>query len=699
MRFVDVCLLSGEAPAFTYASAGLELVVGDVVRVPFGAASAPAPETEQLGLKGLTPRKTRQRPREKLAIVWRLHDDPPDFPVRDLLRKELPSPLVPAPLLELCRWVSDYYLCPPGTALGPALGAAGPSSLVRLGLGRRKPTARTLLAGDVASTAPLPDSTLSPTEDQARAIAHLQKAVESASFSTHLLWGITGSGKTAVFLEAARTALSMGRQVLFLVPEIGLTPQTVSRIRRALGDGVAVLHSQLTDTERAEAWLGLREGRLRVALGPRSALFAPLFHPGLIIVDEEHDGSYKQSGDSPRYHGRDAAIWLARRWGIPVVLGSATPSLESWHNASQGRFQRHDLKMRATGARLPEVRLVDLRQSRQSTGASLSLELRQALEECVAGGSRAMVLHNRRGYAPQIACLDCGNVPECPDCPGLRLTLHRSKGLLACHHCGRTEPVPRQCPACGSEEMDPEGWAIQRVEEEIRRALPETPLTRLDRDVSSEVAGAPSALARFQALGGVLLGTQMIAKGHDFPEVTLAAVTDADVGAGMPDFRAAERTYQLLSQFAGRAGRADRPGQVILQTRRLQDPLLEKVIHHDFEGFAVSELERRKELGLPPYQRMVLVEVSSESAEEAFRWIAAFSRELAEGMRHRGVQLLGPLEAPLAVVRKRHRFHLLLKSNAESFAGLRRFLLETTRRIPPSKGVRMVLDVDPVDVL
>lgn len=698
-RFVDVCLLSGEAPPFTYADPGLDLAVGEVVRVPFGEAPR-EPESEQLGLKGLTKRKRTPPPAEKFAVVWDVHERIPPFATKSVIDRATASPFVPSALVDLARWIGDYYLCPPGTALGPILSSAGPSSLVRLGLGKRRPKAKADPdATPVTHPPELPvPQPWTPTADQSVAIEVLQKAVSDGGFASHLLWGITGSGKTAVFLEAARTALEAGKQVLFLVPEIGLTPQTVTRIRKALGNGVAVLHSQLTDAERAEAWDGLRSGRLQVALGPRSALFAPLFRLGLVIVDEEHDGSYKQNGDAPRYHGRDAAVWLARRHGVPVVLGSATPSLETWNNALEGRYTRLDLRQRATGASLPPVELVDLRHGRASTGATFSGPLRQALIDCIASGSRAMVLHNRRGYAPQLACLECGHVPECPDCPGLRLTLHRSRGLLSCHHCGLSIPVPPTCPECGSEEMDPEGWAIQRVEEELHRVLPGTPVTRLDRDVASERAGHTTALDAFQTLGGVLLGTQMIAKGHDFPEVTLAAVTDSDIGSGMPDFRAAERTFQLLSQFAGRAGRAGKPGRVLLQTRRPEDPLLARVAAHDFEGFAVEELARRQELSLPPFGRMILVEASSEDPDSATRWLGRLAKRLS-GLRDLQSSVLGPVEAPLPVVRKRHRQHLLLKSTPDRFAALRQALAREVAAEPPPKGVRATLDVDPVDLL
>ena len=663
-------LSSGQAPTFTYLDPSGSLVPGDLVQVPFGN-------------------------RKLKSLVWEAHEREPAFVTKSVDERLLESPFAPTHLIDLCRWIAEYYLCAPGVAAGPLWSCAGKSTFVRLGLGKRAAS-----KSKMREPKPTPVASrrfeLNPAQ-QATA-ATLRAALDTDGFQPFLLHGITGSGKTAVFLDTARHALDKGKQVLILVPEIGLTPQTVKRTAEALGERVATLHSQISDSERADAWTSLRDGNCRVALGPRSALFAPLFDPGLVVVDEEHDGSYKQNGDAPRYHGRDAAVWLARRCSVPVVLGSATPSLESWHNAKTGRYGFLDLPERAAGA-LPQVEAVDLREGRKSTGSSISPRLRTAMSETLAKGERVMVLHNRRGWAPQAECLDCGAPLECPDCPGLRLTWHRESGRLVCHHCGHTGPLPKRCPACGGKSLEPQGWAIQRVQEEMERLFPGHQVVRLDRDIASKKGGHGLAMDSFLDQGGILLGTQMIAKGHDIPDVTLVGVTDSDIGAGMPDFRATERTFQLLCQVAGRAGRADLPGVAILQTRRPDDPLLRDVLAHDYGAFAERELETRRILSLPPFARMVLVEASSEDQAAAERWIGALAARLRPIAAAFGGAAMGPLPAPVAVVAKRHRMHLLCKSSPERAGDLRRAVLEALVALPPSANVRAFADIDPVDVM
>jgi primosomal protein N' (replication factor Y) (superfamily II helicase) len=670
LKFVDVVLSSGQAPTFTYLDTSGSLGPGDLVQVPFGN-------------------------RRIKALVWEAHGREPAFVTKSVDERLLEKPFAPVHLTDLCRWIAEYYLCPPGVAAGPLWSCAGKSTFVRLGLGKRA-SSKSKLRGQTPP--PAPERRFELNAAQQAVASTLLAGLDTDGFQPFLLHGITGSGKTAVFLDAARHALDKGRQVLILVPEIGLTPQTVKRTAEALGERVATLHSQISDAERADAWTSLRDGNCRVALGPRSALFAPLFDPGLIVVDEEHDGSYKQNGDTPRYHGRDAAVWLARRCSIPAILGSATPSLESWHNARTGRYGLLELPERAAGA-LPQVEAVDLREGRKSTGSSISPRLRTAMAETLAKGERVMVLHNRRGWAPQAECLDCGAALECPDCPGLRLTWHRESGRLVCHHCGYSGPLPKSCPACGGRSLEPQGWAIQRVQEEMERLFPGRSVVRLDRDVASKKGGHGMAMDSFLSDGGILLGTQMIAKGHDIPDVTLVGVTDSDIGAGMPDFRAAERTFQLLCQVAGRAGRADLPGRAILQTRRPDDPLLRDVLAHDYGSFAARELETRRILSLPPFARMVLVEASSEDEASAERWIGKVASALRPAVAAFGGAAMGPLPAPVAVVARRHRRHLLCKSPPERAGDLRRAVLEALVAHQPPKDVRAFADVDPVDVM
>lgn len=668
-RFVDVVLSSGQGPTFTYSDPGGTLAAGDLVLVPFGA----------------------KRP---MAMVWEAHDREPAFETKPVVERLLDAPFVPPHLVDLARWIGEYYLCQPGVAAGPIWSCAGKSSFVRLGLGKRKASARRDKPTD--SVIAVPPLEFNP--DQSAVARTLREAVAADAYSAFLLHGITGSGKTAVFLDAAREALERGKQALILVPEIGLTPQTVRRTADALGTGVAVLHSQISDSERARAWTSLRDGSCRVALGPRSALFAPLPDLGFVVVDEEHDGSYKQNGDSPRYHGRDAAVWLARRCSVPVVLGSATPSLESWHNARAGRYRLVELPRRAAGS-LPTVETVDLRQGRKATGTSLSPRLRSAIAEVLAKGERVMVLHNRRGWAPQAECLECGAPVECPECPGLRLTWHLGAGRLVCHHCGHSSPPPRNCPSCGSPSLEPQGWAIQRVQEEMERLFPGHPVARLDRDTTSRKGAQEETLDTYLDRGGILLGTQMIAKGHDFPDVTLVGVTDSDIGAGMPDFRASERSFQLLCQVVGRAGRAGLPGIAILQTRRPDDDVLRDVVAHDFGRFAGRELGTREALSLPPFSRMVLVEASGEDEAAVERWISDFARRLAPCLKPFSGTAMGPLGAPIPIVARRHRKHLLCKAPPERSADLRRAVAGTLAQVPAPRSLRVFADVDPVDVM
>ncbi|MBK8802202.1 MAG: primosomal protein N' [Fibrobacteres bacterium] len=673
-RFVDVVLASGQAPAFTYAQSDPPVSPGDLVKVPFGRTSL-------------------------WAIALSCHDKEPTFPVKQIMDKPLDRPFVPAHLAELVRWIADYYLCPPGVAAGPLWSAAGPSTLVRLGLGARKRKASPPGWNLESLVSPRESIELSPNPDQSAAADAIVQAMTAGGFAPMLLAGVTGSGKTATYLLAAREAIRRGKDVLILVPEIGLTPQTVRRTADFLGQNVAVLHSQLSDLDRARAWTSLREGSARVALGPRSALFAPLFDPGLIVVDEEHDGSYKQSGDAPRYHGRDAAVWLAHRLGIPVVLGSATPSLESWHNATTSRYRLLDLPHRATGAPMPKVRTVDLGAERKRTGGAISSVLRVDLERTLAAGKSAVVLHNRRGWSPQAICLDCQTALECPNCPGLRLTWHKDRSRLACHHCGHESPPPRACPACGSEELEAKGYAIQRVEDELRRLFPDTPLARLDRDSAAKAAVLEKIIDDFREHGGILLGTQMVAKGHDIPSVTLVGVTDADIGSQTPDFRASERTFQLLSQVAGRSGRASDPGEVLLQTRSPGNPLFAEVAAHDFGAFALRELETRQILRLPPFSRLILVEASGSDYALVEAWMDRLAKTLRPALETLGHFLAGPMEAPIPVVAGRHRVHLLAKARADASGTLRRAVREAMASCNIPSGIRAFADVDPVDLL
>lgn len=656
--FLDVCLLSRQAPGFTY-RATQPLPPGTLVKVPFRTGST-------------------------WAIVWGEVSEP-SFPTKEILEVPFETPLLTPSQMDLARWISEYYLAPPSTAMRHLLPGDGSTLLGLMGIGRKRSLKK-------RPEPLLGTSTIDLNPRQTSAASALSEAIRAQGFAPFLLRGVTGSGKTAVFLEAARTALEAGRSLLYLVPEIGLTPQSVDRIRESLGHKVALFHSGLSIGERASAWMAVRNGEIRVVLGARSALFAPLSDPGLIVVDEEHDGSYKQD-EAPRFHARDAAVWLARRQGCPIVLASATPSLESWKNAKEGRYTLLELPERAQGQPLPGVTILDRR--KDPAPGILTIQARQALQETIGRGERAVVLLNRRGWSPSMECRSCGHSPSCPDCTDLKMVLHRRQKRLICHHCGWTELMPERCPVCGSDSLDPEGAAIQKLEEEIQALIPGTPVIRLDRDVTAgRREELQERLAAFRQDGGILLGTQMIAKGHDFPAVTLVVAADGDIGSSSPDFRCNERTFQTLTQAAGRCGRDLQGGRVLLQTRAPDSPLLERVRTHDFLGFAQSELEMRRELDLPPWSRIFLVEAASRSPQHAQTALEELEAQLSE---MDGLSVLGPIPAPLPVVRQAHRFHLVIKV-AGPHPTLRKHLQHwlSQRRAP---DLRCQVDVDPIDLL
>ncbi|HRH00620.1 MAG TPA: primosomal protein N', partial [Polyangiaceae bacterium] len=547
------------------------------------------------------------------------------------------------------------------------------------------------------------DADKEPTAAQAGAIAALQAALFGETARPFLLHGVTGSGKTEVYLRAIAEAKRLGRGTVVLVPEIALTPQLVGRFRARFGDDVAVLHSGLSARERHDMWHLLREGKVDVAIGARSALFAPVARLGLIVVDEEHDPSFKQE-EGVRYHARDMALLRARRAGAVCVLGSATPSLESEHLVSEGKLVRLTLPTRARDQAMPRVTVVNLRR----TGAGptgdkrLSLPLHRALEENLAAGGQTILFLNRRGFSPALRCGACGTVASCPNC-SVALTFHKASGsVLRCHTCDHEEPVRATCLACASPDVVLEGLGTERLEETLSAAFPTARVARLDRDVASG-KDAEKVLARVRAREvDILVGTQMVTKGHDLPEVTLVGVLNADAALSMPDFRASERAFQLLVQVAGRAGRGETAGRVIVQTYDPTHPSIRFGIAHDTAGFVAAELVHRRELGYPPYSRMVLVRVDAADPELALQW-AAHLGEIAraaprEGARRASVEVLGPAPAPIAKLKNRHRFRLMLRSSDR--AGLRAAALAVVRAFGElPRQVRAQVDVDPVQMM
>ena len=582
--------------------------------------------------------------------------------------------------------------------------AATVDSLVRKGILEivEKEVIRSPLGDLPADERPPPVHTLHPSQKEA--LDRILGAVEARRFETFLLHGVTGSGKTEVYIAALKAVLARGQTGIILVPEIALTPQTVSRFRAHFGDRIAVLHSRMSLGERFDAWRHLRNGRFSVAIGPRSAVLAPLSNLGLIVVDEEHEQSYKQFDPAPRYHARDVAVMRAKMNDAVCVLGSATPSLESYTNARWGKYTLLSMPERVpvpghAAAPLPAVRIVDLTLERKKHRLEgvFSEPLREAVGKRLERGEQVILLQNRRGYAPVIECRSCGWAPVCPDC-SVTLTYHKDKRLLRCHYCGRTRRMPRPCPKCGEDDLAQLGAGTQRVEEELAAHFPEARILRMDLDTTSRKNAHHRLLDRFgRGDADILLGTQMVAKGLDFGRVTLVGVINADTGLLLPDFRSEERTFQLLTQVAGRAGRAGLRGEVLLQTRNPTHPVLRFACEHDYEGFVETVLPERRQLGYPPYGRIVGVEFRGpdEAAVEAFaeRWTDALRKQAGEALR-----VLGPEPAFIGRVKKQYRFHTIVKVPRRFRAeALQRLLRHTiTRAGSPPRHCRLAIDVDAV---
>jgi primosomal protein N' (replication factor Y) len=536
------------------------------------------------------------------------------------------------------------------------------------------------------------------TEAQRAAVVAIERALASLAPKTFLLHGVTGSGKTEVYLRAISRARDDRRGVVVLVPEIALTPQLIARYRARFGDDVAVIHSHLTPAERHGMWHKLRSGKLTVAIGARSALFAPVQSLGLVIVDEEHDTSFKQE-EGVRYQARDMAILRAHRARAVCVLGSATPSLESEYLARTGRADKLRLPARARARPMPDVVAIDLRRNGPGpTGDKrISLPLHRALEETLARKEQAILFLNRRGFSPSVRCEACGKLETCPQC-SVSLTFHKSLGgSLRCHYCEHTTTLAAKCRACGAPALVLEGLGTEKLEETLATAFPEARVARLDRDVASGRA-IEKVLAAVRAREvDILVGTQMVTKGHDLPHVTLVGVVNADAALSLPDFRATERAFQLLVQVAGRAGRGDAPGRVLIQTYDPEHVAIAFALRHDVDGFIERELADRKQLGYPPYARVILVRVEGPD-EQQTKEVARVLADQARTVSERGVLILGPAPAPLARLRAKWRFRVMMRSDDR--AALRRAAVAVARHAQSApRNVRIVIDVDPVQLL
>jgi primosomal protein N' (replication factor Y) len=538
--------------------------------------------------------------------------------------------------------------------------------------------------------------------EQESVLKAIRARFELGEFGVQLLHGVTGSGKTEVYLRAVQETLARGKTAIVLVPEIALTLWIGRQCRSWFGarfEGVAVLHSALSDVERAREWWRVRNGEARVVVGTRSAVFAPLENVGLIIVDEEQENSYKQE-ETPRYHGRDVAIVRAKMEGAPALLGSATPSMESYHHARNGKYELLTLASRVADRALASVEIVDLREDFQQThqASPISAKLHAGLQECLANGTQALVLINRRGYSWSVLCRSCGASVQCVNC-SISMTHHKHRNRLECHYCGSTQQVPKQCPKCQSQYVYFFGEGSEHLEERLRKEFPGARIARLDRDTARTKRQYQETLGAFA--GGaldILVGTQMLAKGHDFQRVTLVGVVSADSSLSLPDFRAAERTFQLLTQVAGRAGRGELAGRVLIQTFYPEHYAIQDAVKQDYAAFFERELHFRRMMAYPPFTSLANVIVRDASLEKAIRW----SRQLSEYFSphdDKGVRILGPATAPLARLKKEHRFQFLLKSPKRSvltklLSGAMAYC--DAKEIPQTA---ILVDMDPLNLL
>lgn len=530
------------------------------------------------------------------------------------------------------------------------------------------------------------------TPAQKKVLNSIKGSIDEGGFSVMLLQGVTGSGKTEIYLRAAQKVIGTGKSVLLLVPEISLTPLLTSRLERIGGGKVAVMHSALTPGQRRSAWEDIREGRARLIVGVRSAVFLPVPDPGLIIVDEEHDPSFRQE-ETPSYHARDIAVKRGQVQDVPVLLGSATPSMESFRNSEIGKYQRLELPERVTTYPEPEIEIVNMAdpEVKRSENPFLSDRLMEVLKETVTSGSQAMLFLNRRGFSPFILCPDCNYTVPCPNC-AVTLTFHRKKGML-CHYCGHLQPPPDSCPECQSTKLSPVGTGTQRLESAIAEALPGAVIERLDRDTIVK----RGALQKIYTLMDrneiqILVGTQIIAKGHDFPNVTLVGILNAEQALDFPDFRSSERTYQLLTQVSGRAGRGDRKGRVIVQSYFPGHYSVSMALEGDYRAFYDEESSIRSELGYPPFGRMGRVIVEGPKEETVQKACMDIARHF---MDTKGVRMLGPSSAPVPRILNRHRWHLLLL--AAEHSTLSRALRSAKEK--SYRGVRVHVRVDPYHLM
>ena len=621
-----------------------------------------------------------------LALVSKIHGEKPKFDVRYACPHES-GYVFSERYMESLEWVAKYYISTPMRALNVFWPADFDKFLDAL-------LAEKNSSSDGESLSDLPENGGYPempplTDEQGTALASLVEDLDKDGFRGTLLHGVTGSGKTRVYQELVREALKRKKRVLILVPEIGLTPQTASRFEDFLKVPVVVLHSALSAPQKRAGYVSILDGSAKVVLGTRSAILSP-FEFDVVILDEEHDSSFKQQDPAPRYHTRDLAFHLAQKYGALVVLGSATPCLETFRNANAGNLKLLMLKKRATSAPLPEVRVIDMGKVRQQKGVLMSPDLRDALSECIANGDQAIILMNRRGYSKIRVCSKCGETLYCKHCH-IPLVYHKQYNALMCHYCAALYPVNTPCPSCGAETYEFVGGAIEKLEEEIQEWVANAKVIRMDRDTTQNVGAIDKILTAFRNRGyNILLGTQMVAKGHDFPGVKLVGIVGADSGLGIPDFRSTEKLFQLLSQTAGRAGRAEGGGRVFIQTLNPTEPVMQYAIHHDFNGFANLEVSNRQLAFYPPFCK--LIEISCGSRDENLLRDSV-NRLEAILRKESSLTVLGPVDAFVPKVQNVFWVKLYLKT--QNLSSVRKVLSPILNAPKPwVPGVEIKVEID-----
>lgn len=619
---------------------------------------------------------------KRIGYIVKLEDSPQvegPKPLTDIIDAE---PLFTPEMIELARWVKDNYFC----SWGEALEAMIPSALKR-----GKITMETRIKEDEPVVVPTEKHV--PNEEQARILADIIKCLDAGKHEVFLLHGITGSGKTEIYLQAMESVLVKGKSGIMLVPEISLTPQTVERFRSRFGDRVAVFHSGMLESARFTEWKRIKDGEARVVVGPRSAVFSPFKDLGLVVIDEEHEPSYKQE-DAPRYHAREVAIERARMAGVPVILGSATPSLESYHSAMLGNYRLIELTQRIEEKKLPRVKLVDMRMEFETKVGQrvISAVMGEALRKDVLKKQQALLFLNRRGFSTSVSCRKCGYVLKCKKCDS-PMVFHKEKNELICHYCNRRAEPIQTCPACNDSQLSYKGTGTQKVEAELKKILPDARVARMDSDTMSKRGAHDKVLREFKEHKlDIIVGTQMIAKGLDFPKVTQVGVVSADANLNLPDFRSGERTFDLITQVAGRAGRGDLGGEVIVQTFTPEHYAVSLAAKHDFHGFYEREIESRRQLMYPPYVHFIKITMRSRieaNAEKA-------AEKLAETLKARikDVDIVGVAPSPMTKLRGYYRWNVIIrtKDRMGMVAGLRTAL----HGFRKGSGVFMAVDVDPM---